>query len=70
MKLLSTHCPKCVILEKKLEQKQIKFDLIDNEDEVIRIANSFGMNTAPILILDSGEALEFSKAISLVNNME
>ena len=30
IKLYSTHCPKCIVLEKKLQQKNIPFEEIND----------------------------------------
>ena len=43
--LYSTNCPKCKILEKKLEQKGIEFNVFTDIDKML----SFGMSSAPNL---------------------
>lgn len=60
--LYSTHCPKCMILEKKLKSKNIDYIEI-NDIEVMKEKNYLSV---PILEVD-GERLDFSKAVEWVN---
>lgn len=55
--LYSTHCPRCNVLEKKLEKKGIEFEL--NED--IQILIEKGFTTAPVLEVD-GKFMNFMEA--------
>lgn len=55
--LYSTHCPRCNVLEKKLEKKGIEFEL--NED--IQILIKKGFTTAPVLEVD-GKFMNFMEA--------
>lgn len=59
IKLYSTHCPKCSVIAKKLEQKGIDFELIDDFD--IQILIDKGFRSAPILVVND-EYMEFNKA--------
>jgi len=63
--LYSTHCPKCIVLEKKLQSKNIEFKLI--EDSNIMIEKGF--MSAPMLEVD-GDIMDFSKAIQWVNSQK
>ena len=56
--LFSTGCPKCRVLEQKLNQKNIDFTFNDNIDEIIEK----GFMTAPVLKVDD-DYLEFGQAI-------
>lgn len=60
--LYSTNCPKCNVLEKKLEQKNIKFELETNQEVMI----NKGFMSAPMLEVD-GEIMDFIKANDWVN---
>lgn len=62
--LFSTGCPKCRVLEQKLNQKNIDFTLSDNIDEIIEK----GFMTAPVLKVDD-DYLEFGQAIKWVNQL-
>lgn len=64
MKLFSTGCEKCKILEKKLEDKNIKFEIINDIEEIKKT----GYNCVPLLEVD-GKMLDFMKAIQYVNNL-
>lgn len=63
--LFSTGCPKCRVLEQKLNQKNIDFTISDDIDEVIEK----GFMSAPILKIDD-EYLDFGNAVKWVNNQE
>ncbi len=59
--MAGTHCPRCNVLEKKLTAKNVEFKMIDDPDEVLKIGEKYGLNSAPILVVD-GQALDFSEA--------
>lgn len=63
IKLYSTHCPQCKVLETKLDRAQIKYEVIDDQDEMIRL----GFKSAPVLEVD-GKAMPFAEAVKWVNN--
>lgn len=67
MKLYSSGCPKCNILEKKLVAKNIPFEIIHdfNSDYLL----SEGFNSLPVLELDSKELLDFSNANTYINSL-
>lgn len=66
MTLFSTNCPQCKVLEKKLEQKGIQFEITNDIEELIKM----GIKRAPILKTDDGQYLDFSNAIKYVNDMK
>jgi glutaredoxin len=59
--LYSTHCPKCTVLEKKLTNKGIDFEVCDDE----KIMESYGFTTLPMLQVDTN-LMDFSTAIKWV----
>lgn len=61
--LYTTHCPKCVILEKKLQDKNIEYQVCDDVDLML----SKGMQEAPYLEVEEKEMMNFSKAIKWIN---
>ena len=63
--LYTIECPKCVILEKKLEAKNIKFLRVSDE-ETIR-AKGFSDSSFPILEVD-GVVMGYKTAIQWANN--
>lgn len=63
--LYTIECPKCVILEKKLKAKNIKFLRVSDE-ETIR-AKGFGDSSFPILEVD-GVVMGYKTAIQWANN--
>ena len=63
VKLYTTKCPKCLVLEKKLVSKGVDFILETDVSPVIEK----GYSTAPILQVDD-EYMEFPEAVQWVNN--
>lgn len=60
--LFSTNCPKCRVLEQKLNQKNIDFDKDSNMDEII----NQGFMSAPVLKIDD-IYLDFTSAVKWIN---
>ena len=54
----SIGCPQCLILEKKLQQKNIDFELVSDRDIML----TKGFKSAPQLEVD-GEIMNFKQAI-------
>ena len=63
VKLYSTHCPMCNVLEKKLQQKNIFFEEIND----IELMKKKGFLQAPMLEVD-GEIMNFKQAKDWINN--
>lgn len=62
IKLYTTHCPKCAVLEKKLQQKNIAYETIDDTEKMIQM----GMRSAPMLEVDN-KLMNFAEAVQYVN---
>lgn len=62
--LYTIGCPKCKVLESKLDKKGIKYERCE-DIETMRQKN---LKSAPVLEVD-GELMEFSLAIKWVNNV-
>ena len=60
--LYSTGCPKCKILETKLAQKNVDYEMIDDVDIMI----NKGFQSLPVLEVDS-KLMEFGDAVRWVN---
>lgn len=65
--LYSTDCPRCRVLEKKLQQKNIGFTVNKNLDDITKIANSIGVFSVPLLSVDD-QVLTFEQANQFINN--
>ena len=61
--LFSTDCPKCLVLEKKLKEKNIDFNVSKDIKEIM----NYGFLTAPVLKVNNDFML-FSEAVKWVNN--
>lgn len=58
----STHCPRCTVLEKKLQQKKIQYIENNNVGDMLEL----GIQSAPALKVD-GEIMDFTKAVQWIN---
>ena len=63
--LYSTHCPRCNVLEKKLQQKKIDYKEIND----VEIMKEKGYLTVPILEVD-GKSMDFKTANDWINSQE
>jgi glutaredoxin-related protein len=63
VKLYSTRCPKCNILEKKLKDKNIDYEEINDLDLMI----SLGFTQTPMLEVEN-EIMDFKGANNWINN--
>lgn len=61
--LYTTKCPKCRVLETKLEEKCIEF--AENSD--IETMKNLGIDQVPVLYAD-GKYMEFKEAVQWVNS--
>jgi glutaredoxin len=59
--LYSTHCPKCHVLESKLNQKNIKYEEIND----VKVMREKGFFTAPKLEVD-GMVYDFKEAVDWI----
>lgn len=66
--LYTIHCPNCIILEKKLIDKEISYKMIDDTSKVIAFGSSVGITSAPILVVD-GDVKDFSNAVKWINSL-
>lgn len=60
--LYSTGCPKCSILKKKLDEKNIPYDTVSDVDYMVAL----GIEQVPVLSVN-GDIMEFAQAIKWVN---
>lgn len=63
--LYSTGCPKCVILEKKMNQKHISYDTVSDVDLMVEK----GFMSLPMLDVD-GHVYDFKEALTIIDSME
>lgn len=62
--LFSTHCPKCCVLEKKLQQKNIVYEEVND----VEIMKEKGYLTVPVLEVD-GTSMNFKEAFNYVDSL-
>lgn len=65
MKVYSTDCPRCKILIKKLQQANKQFELIEDEEEVLKVASEFGIEEVPFVVED-GQLYRFGEMIKRI----
>jgi hypothetical protein len=61
--LYTIDCPKCKVLEMKLEQKNVPYQAIKD----IEVMKTLGIMTAPVLGLEDGSILQFADAVKYIN---
>ena len=62
--LYSTHCPKCNVLEKKLKQKNISYEEVNDIEEM----EEKGYLSVPVLEVD-GVSMDFKTAFNYVESL-
>lgn len=62
IKLYSIGCPKCIILEKKLKQKNIQFEITSDTKKIIEI----GFTQVPVLEVN-GDFMDFKQSNDWIN---
>lgn len=62
--LYTTHCPKCKVIESKLNAKKIEFDIVDDKSTLIEM----GIVSVPVLEAD-GTRMDFLEANKYVNSL-
>lgn len=60
--LYTTHCPKCVVLQKKLQTKGLHFDVVED----VQVMKNKGFMSMPVLQVD-GNGLDFYNAVKFIN---
>ena len=61
--LYSTGCPRCNILKKKLDVKNVSYTEFADKEQMV----SMGFSEVPVLSVD-GEQMNFTAAIEWINN--
>lgn len=61
--MYSTGCPRCKILEEKLQNKNIDFSIVTDEE----IMEKKGIDMVPVLELENGQMLSFGQAVKWIN---
>ena len=62
--LYSTHCPRCNVLEKKLQQKNISYEEIND----VEIMEKKGYLSVPVLEVDD-KSMNFKQAVDWINTL-
>lgn len=66
IKLYTTGCPKCLVLEKRLNEDDIGYDKIDSLKEVQEKAKELGINQVPFCLVD-GELYGFEEMMERIS---
>lgn len=64
--LYTIHCPACNVLEKKLKNKNICFNIIDSED----ILSDLEIESFPMMSINDGPLLNYREARKWVDAQE
>lgn len=62
--LYSTGCPKCQVLEKKLNAKNLEFTVVNDPVEIRKT----GFLSVPLMKIDDGPIMQFADANNWINN--
>ena len=62
--LFSTKCPRCNVLEKKLQQKEVDYDEVNDTS----IMEQKGYLNVPVLEVD-GKSMDFKEAVDWINTL-
>lgn len=62
--LYTIDCPKCKVLETKLNSKNIPYEVFKDKDKMIKK----GLSTMPVLEVD-GRLLDFGQAVKWINEV-
>lgn len=63
--LYTTHCPRCKVIEKKLQEKNISYSIEDNEETIL----AAGIDTVPVLKTDN-KVYNFMEIIGFLKQLE
>ena len=66
IKVLSTGCPACKVLESKLNNANIMYAIESNEDKIL----SYGVQTVPVIVEENGNLINFGEAVQLLNTSD
>jgi glutaredoxin len=62
--LFTTHCPKCKILEKKLQEKKVDYEICEDVAKM----QELGVASVPVLSFD-GTQMSFYDAVRHINSI-
>lgn len=62
--LYTTHCPKCRVLEAKLKQKDVEFEVVEDQDVMVEK----GFMEAPMLEVDNNYK-NYNESIKWLNEL-
>lgn len=63
--LYSTHCPRCIIIEKKLKARNVEYKEVND----VEAMKKKGFTAVPILEVD-GDIMDFKSANDWLNSLE
>lgn len=66
IKVYSTGCPQCKVLEAKLANKNVDYIKIDDMEQIKKM----GFVSVPYLVIDDQDPMNFSQAVKWVNSLE
>ena len=69
IKLYSTGCPKCNVLERKLRAAEIDFEIVNDEESLEKVCELLNTDYLPILEIN-GDYYDFAAAITWVGEQD
>lgn len=63
----STHCPRCIVLEEKLKNKGLLFEVVSDVEKVLTVARRNNISMVPFVLVNEGggayRVLDYNQAI-------
>lgn len=66
--LYTIDCPKCIVLEKKLDEAGIEYNKITDMNIILEVSKKCGFKSAPILEVDD-KYYKFNDAVEYIRNL-
>lgn len=70
LKVYSIGCPSCKVLERKLQQENIDFELITAKDEIYQVAEQVGIASLPFTIDQDNQVRNFRDSLAYLNTLK
>lgn len=69
MTLFSSHCPKCIMIRRLLDEKSVPYTLCDDEQVYLPIAEQHGIVQMPFAAID-GEIVDCKALQKMITELE
>lgn len=67
IKLYSTGCPKCIMLEHRLDACEIPYEKVSKMNEIFEVAKKYDIKEAPFIVKDD-KVYNFTEAVKNIDS--